>query len=114
MILLLLARSSNVQENVLKNNSNDIFCRYHVVNLFFTDQDMSNSKRKHPILPNCIAISEKAEKLQANRKLRRLVKEKLSDSNYELPASKEVASNWNWRKDGKSYRSDLTNKQLTK
>jgi len=75
---------------------------------------MSNSKRKHPILPNCIAVSEKAEKQLANRKLRRLVKEKLSDSNYELPDLKEVANNWNWPKDGKSYRSDLTKQQLTK
>ncbi|RKS53785.1 hypothetical protein BC962_2041 [Gillisia mitskevichiae] len=75
---------------------------------------MSNSKRKHPILPNCFAVSEKAEKQQANRKLRRLVKEKLSDSNYELPDLKEVADKWNWSKDGKSYRSDLSNKQLTK
>jgi hypothetical protein len=46
---------------------------------------MSNSKRKLPILPNCNAGSEKAEKQQANRKLRRLVKEKLSESNNELP-----------------------------
>ncbi len=75
---------------------------------------MSNSKRKHPILPNCSAVSEKAEKKQANRKLRRLVREKLSDSNYELPNLKEIADNWNWSKDGKSYREDLTNKQLTK
>tara|TARA_R100000935_G_scaffold34622_1_gene55262 strand:+ start:1079 stop:1306 length:228 start_codon:yes stop_codon:yes gene_type:complete len=75
---------------------------------------MSNSKRKLPILLNCIAVSEKDEKQLANRKLRRLVKEKLSDFNYELPALKEVDSNWNWPKDGKSYRSDLTNKQLTK
>ena len=75
---------------------------------------MSNSKRKLPILPNCLSVSEKAEKQLANRKLRRLVKERLSDSKYELPDLKEVSSNWNWPKDGKSYRSDLTNKQLTK
>jgi hypothetical protein len=75
---------------------------------------MSNSKRKHPIFPNCIAGSEKAEKQKANRKLRKLVKEKLSKSIYELPELKEVADNWNWSKDGKSYRFNLTKKQLSK
>ena len=79
-----------------------------------SDRNMSNSKRKHPILPNCIAVSEKAEKQLANRKLRRMEKEKLSDSNYVLLNLKEVSDIWNWPKDGKSYRSDLTNKQLTK
>jgi hypothetical protein len=75
---------------------------------------MSNSKRKHPIVPNCNAGSEKAEKQKANRKLRRLVKEKLSESNNELPELKEVADNWNWSKDGKSYKYNLTKKQLSK
>lgn len=91
-----------------------MICRYRVVNLYFSDREMSNSKRKHPIFPNCITASEKAEKTQANRKLRRLVKEKLSDSNYDLPDLKEVADKWNWSKDGKSYRFNLTEKQLIK
>jgi hypothetical protein len=75
---------------------------------------MSNSMRKLPILPNCIANSEKPEKQKANRKLRRLVKEKLSERNYELPELKKVADNWNWAKDDKSYRFNLTKKQLSK
>jgi hypothetical protein len=75
---------------------------------------MSNSKRKYPIIPNCKAPSEKDEKQKANRKLRRLVKEKLTDTNYELPDLKEVADKWNWAKDGKSYRFNLTEKQLSK
>jgi hypothetical protein len=75
---------------------------------------MSNSKRKLPILPNCNAGSEKAEKQKANRKLRRLVKKKLSELNYELPKLKEVADSWNWSKDGKSYKFNLTKKQLSK
>jgi hypothetical protein len=75
---------------------------------------MSNSKRKNPIVPNCIADSEKAEKQKANRKLRRLVKEKLSEWNKELPKLKEVANKWNWSKDGKSYKFNLTEKQLSK
>ncbi|WP_026837378.1 hypothetical protein [Gillisia sp. JM1] len=75
---------------------------------------MSRSRRKLPILGNCLASSEKEEKLKANRKLRRLVREKLSKSLIELPQLKEISNNWNWVKDGKSYRSDLTNKQLSK
>jgi hypothetical protein len=75
---------------------------------------MSNSKRKHPIIPNCKALSEKPDKQQANRKLRRLVKEKLSDIDYQLPVLKEISNKWNWAKDGKSYRFNLTEKQLSK
>lgn len=75
---------------------------------------MSRSKRNTPILPNCKAASEKAEKQKANRKLRRIVKEKLAVSDEELPQKKEISDSWNWGKDGKSYRADLTNKEKTK
>jgi hypothetical protein len=75
---------------------------------------MSNSKRKIPIFPNCNAASEKFEKQKANRKIRRLVKEKLSKAESDLPKLREVSSKWNWSKDGKSYRIKLTEKQLSK
>ena len=75
---------------------------------------MSRSRRKLPIIGNCLASSEKEEKIKANRKLRRLVREKVSDSQINLPQLKEISNKWNWPKDGKSYRSDLTNKQLSK
>ena len=75
---------------------------------------MSRSKRKTPILPNCKASSEKTEKQKANRKLRRIVKEKIAVPEEELPQEKEISDIWNWGKDGKSYRSDLTKKEKTK
>ena len=75
---------------------------------------MSRSKRKTPILPNCKAPSEKDEKQKANRKLRRIVKEKLAVLEEELPQKKEVSDRWNWEKDGKSYPVDLTKKEKTK
>ncbi len=81
---------------------------------FIELEKMSRSRRKLPIIGNCLASSEKEEKIKANRKLRRLVKTKLSRSNIELPQLKEISNKWNWPKDGKSYRSDLTNKQLSK
>ena len=75
---------------------------------------MSRSKRKTPILPNCKAASEKAEKQEANRKLRRIVKEKLAVPEEELPQKKEISDRWNWLKDGKSYRTDLSKKEKSK
>lgn len=75
---------------------------------------MSRSKRKTPILPNCKATSEKDERQKANRKLRRIVKEKLAVLEEELPQKREVSDRWNWEKDGKSYRADLTKKEKTK
>ncbi|WP_079721738.1 hypothetical protein [Salegentibacter holothuriorum] len=75
---------------------------------------MSRSKRKTPILPNCQASSEKSEKQKANRKLRRIVKEKLAVPDEELPHKKEISNIWNWGKDGKTFRADLTNKEKTK
>ena len=75
---------------------------------------MSRSKRKTPILPNCQASSEKSEKRKANRKLRRIVKQKLAVPDGELPQKKEISDIWNWEKDGKSYRADLTKKEKTK
>ncbi|TDN87093.1 hypothetical protein DET49_11447 [Salegentibacter sp. 24] len=75
---------------------------------------MSRSKRNTPILPNCKASSEKTEKQKANRRLRRIVKERLAISEEEFPQKKEISDIWNWGKDGKSYRTDLTNKEKTK
>ncbi|PKD17621.1 hypothetical protein APR41_05265 [Salegentibacter salinarum] len=75
---------------------------------------MSRSKRKTPILPNCTATSEKAEKQKANRKLRRIVKEKLAITDENFPHIKEISDSWNWEKDGKSYRTDLSNKEKSK
>lgn len=75
---------------------------------------MSRSKRKTPILPNCNISSEKSEKQKANRRLRRIAKEKLAVAGEDLPQKKEISDIWNWGKDGKSYRADLTKKEKTK
>ena len=75
---------------------------------------MSNSKRKTPILPNCNSASEKVEKQKANRKLRRITREKLKKENTNIPRLKEVSDPWNWSKDGKTYQKKITQKQLQK
>ncbi|MBZ9631603.1 hypothetical protein LB465_12505 [Salegentibacter sp. LM13S] len=75
---------------------------------------MSRSKRKTPILSHCKVISEKAEKQKANRKLRRIIKEKLALADEDLPQKKEISDSWNWGKDGKSYRTDLSKQEKSK
>ena len=42
------------------------------------------------------------------------VKEKLAGSEEELSQKKEISDRWNWEKDGKSYRTDLSKKEKSK
>ncbi len=75
---------------------------------------MSRSKRKNKIHGNTTASSEKDDKLEANRKLRRLVKEKLKFRNEVLPALKEISNVWYFKKDGKKFNAELPEKELRK
>lgn len=63
---------------------------------------MSRSFRHKPIMGRG-GESDKRDKRLANRALRRLVKEALSDGREILPIPREVADVWNWSKDGKRY-----------
>ncbi len=75
---------------------------------------MSRSKKKTKIHGNTIAKSEKENKQKANRKLRRIVKQKVNSGDTELPELREVSNVWSFDKDGKRYNSEMTEKELRK
>ncbi len=56
-----------------------------------------------PITGITTAKSDKESKQAANRKLRRLRKQKIHQKAEILPVLKEVSDAWNFRKDGKRY-----------
>ncbi len=64
---------------------------------------MSRSYRKTKVQGNTLAKSEKVDKQKANRKFRRVVKEKVNQLDNELPARREVSNVWDFAKDGKRY-----------
>lgn len=64
---------------------------------------MSRSHLKNKIFGYTCKTSEKWDKTNANKKLRRLVKVR-SAKHYEiLPLLKEISSIWSFAKDGKPY-----------
>ena len=77
---------------------------------------MARSRKKTPIIPNTCANSEKEDKRNANRKLRRKVKADLHKAQVteiieeiELPELREVSNVWSFAKDGKSfYKQDVS------
>jgi hypothetical protein len=75
---------------------------------------MSRSKKKTPILGITTCGSEKADKRDANRKYRRIVKQKVKGSSEELPEVKEVSDVWSFGKDGKKYAKRISKKDLRK
>lgn len=75
---------------------------------------MSRSRRKNKIRGITTATSEKQSKLKANRKLRRLTKETLKKGKEVLPLLREVSDNWNFKKDGKKYVTNLCEKEVRK
>ncbi|MGG6230487.1 hypothetical protein [Tenacibaculum sp. SDUM215027] len=75
---------------------------------------MSRSKKKTKIHGNTTAKSEKENKQDANRKLRRIVKQKVNSGKTELPELREVSNVWSFDKDGKRYNSEMTEKELRK
>ena len=75
---------------------------------------MSRSKKKIKIQGITTANSEKKNKQEANRKFRRIVKQKLSVEENDLPEKREVSNVWSFDKDGKRYNSEMTDKELRK
>ncbi|WP_420571811.1 hypothetical protein [Kordia sp.] len=61
-----------------------------------------------------MADSEKENKQEANRKLRRVVKQKIKSGKEELPQLREISNVWGFDKDGKMYNPDMTEKDLRK
>ncbi|WP_298512651.1 hypothetical protein [uncultured Kordia sp.] len=75
---------------------------------------MSRSKKKTKIQGITSATSEKANKQEANRKFRRVVKQKVKLGKTELPELREISNVWAFDKDGKIYDSEMTAKELRK
>jgi len=75
---------------------------------------MSRSKKKTKIQGITTATSEKENKQEANRKLRRLVKEKLKRGEKDLPEIREVSDVCDFEKDGKKYNPEMSDKELRK
>jgi hypothetical protein len=87
-----------------------------VLVLFSQTTTVSRSRKKTPIRGNAAAASEKADKRQANRAVRRRVREALHD-NADLeapPVPRSVSDVWNMAKDGKHYIRDPRPKDLRK
>lgn len=74
---------------------------------------MSRSKKKTKIQGITTAKSEKENKQKANRKFRRKIKQKISPEE-ELPQVREISNIWDFDKDGKKYKPDMTEKELRK
>ena len=75
---------------------------------------MSRSKKKTKIHGITTASSEKENKQDANRKLHRVVKQKVDSGETDLPDLREVSNVWCFDKDGKRYNAEMTEKDLRK
>jgi hypothetical protein len=75
---------------------------------------MSKSEKKTKIRGITTAKSEKENKQDANRKFRRIIKQKVKSNESELPEIREISNIWSFDKDGKIYDSEMTEKDLRK
>jgi hypothetical protein len=75
---------------------------------------MSRSRKKSKIRGITTADSEKKDKQDANRKFRRLTKQKAKKGDEDFPDVREISNVWSFDKDGKIYDKDLTDKDLRK
>lgn len=75
---------------------------------------MSRSKKKTKIQGITTAKSEKIDKRNANRKFRRVIKQKVKINETELPKLRELSNVWGFSKDGKIYNPEMTDKDLRK
>ena len=75
---------------------------------------MSRSHQKTPIRGNTKAESEKQDKQHANRKFRRIVRQKMKAGKDTLPQIREVSNVWTFDKDGKTYDKSMDNRDLRK
>jgi hypothetical protein len=75
---------------------------------------MSRSFQKTPITGVTTCESEKQDKREANRKLRRKTKLQVKAGSEMILALREVSDVWSMGKDGKSYRENASQKELRK
>jgi len=75
---------------------------------------MSRSRKKTPIIGITTVVTEKKNKLEANRKLRRLNRIKIHKGDYDLFQLREISNVWGFDKDGKRYLKNPDRKDLMK
>lgn len=75
---------------------------------------MSRSKRQTPKTGITTAETEKKNKRNANRKLRRTVKIQVKQDKDKLSTLREVSDVWSFDKDGKQYLKNPSGKELRK
>lgn len=75
---------------------------------------MSRSKKKTKISGITTADSEKENKRDANRKLRRIVKQQIKGGEETFSELREVSNVWSFDKDGKRYNAEIEKKRLRK
>ena len=75
---------------------------------------MSRSEKKNKIRGITTAKSEKENKQEANRKYRRIIKQKVKCNESELPEIREISNVWSFDKDGKIYDYEMSERDLRK
>jgi hypothetical protein len=75
---------------------------------------MSRSRKKMPIVGITTAETEKKDKLEANRKLRKLNKAKIRKGDFNFYQLREISNVWSFDKDGKRYLKEPVRKDLMK
>jgi hypothetical protein len=75
---------------------------------------MSRSRRRTKIHGITTAKSEKENKRDANRKFRRILKQKVKLNETILPEIREITNIWTFDKDGKRYNPEMDKKDLRK
>ena len=75
---------------------------------------MSRSREKSKIHGVTTAASEKQDKQLANRRYRRLVKQRVKEGDDILPEVREVSDIWLFEKDGKTYFPEMPAKEMRK
>lgn len=75
---------------------------------------MSRSKRKTKKRGITTAVSEKQNKRDANRKLRRIIRQKVKNKDFKFPTKRSNSNVWHFDKDGKIYDHEMTAKDMRK
>ncbi|MEM6807161.1 MAG: hypothetical protein AAF696_37510 [Bacteroidota bacterium] len=75
---------------------------------------MSRSKKKSKFHGVTKAKSEKMDKREANRRFRRILKQKVDNGEEILPEARELSDVWAFAKDGKVYDRTMNEKDLRK
>ena len=75
---------------------------------------MSRSRKKTKKRGITTATSEKQNKRDANRKLRRIIRQKIRKKDFFFPTKRSNSNVWAFDKDGKIYDAEMTDKDMRK